>query len=107
MAEGTYINIDKAPVVGRGGGIVTRPLIVRHNTPEAKFTTGMTRFPPGQGAPMHTHNCDEQVTVLEGTGIYEVDLFLKSVNPQGLQRRASAWSPGIPGRARRVGVIGS
>ena len=22
---------------------------------------------------MHSHNCDEQVTVLEGSGIYEVD----------------------------------
>jgi quercetin dioxygenase-like cupin family protein len=73
MAEGTFIDIDKAPKVMRGGGIVTRPLIVRQNTPDAKFTTGMTRFPPGEGAPMHTHNCDEQVTVLEGTGIYEVD----------------------------------
>ena len=73
MADGTFIDIDKAPKVTRGGGIITRPLIVKHNTPDAKFTTGMTRFPPDQGAPMHSHNCDEQVTVVEGTGIYEVD----------------------------------
>ena len=73
MTEATFIDIDKAPKVMRGGGIVTRPLIVNHNTPGAKFTTGMTRFPPGEGAPMHTHNCDEQVTILEGTRIYEVD----------------------------------
>ena len=73
MATGTFIDIDKAPKIKRGGGILTRPLIVHHNTPDAKFTTGMTRFPPGEGAPMHSHNCDEQVTVLEGTGIYEVD----------------------------------
>ena len=51
---------------------------------------------------------DPQDFLSEGrTGLYEVDLFLKAVNPDGLQRRATAWSPGIPGRARRVGVIGS
>lgn len=45
---------------------------------------------------------------LEGgrTGIYEVDLFLKSVNPDGLSRRGLAWSPGMA-KNRRVGVIGS
>ena len=73
MTETTIIDIDEAPVVKRGGGIVTRPLIVRQNTPDAKFTTGMSTFPPGQGAPMHSHNCDEQVTVLEGRGEVEVD----------------------------------
>lgn len=41
------------------------------------------------------------------TGLYEVDLFLKAVNPNGLARRATAWGPGLTGRARRVGVLGS
>lgn len=36
------------------------------------------------------------------TGIPEVDLFVKSVNPAGLARRASVWSPDL-GRARRPG----
>lgn len=51
---------------------------------------------------------DPQDFLSEGrTGLYEVDLFLKAVNPNGLQRRATAWAPGISGRARRVGVLGS
>lgn len=51
---------------------------------------------------------DPQDFLMDGrTGLYEVDLFLKSVNPTGAQRRATAWAPGIKGRARRVGVIGS
>jgi hypothetical protein len=35
------------------------------------------------------------------TGIYEVDLFLRSVNPNRLQRQAAIWSPDV-GRARRT-----
>jgi len=41
------------------------------------------------------------------TGIYDVDLFIKAVNPNGLMRRATAWSPEVRGKGRRVGVIGS
>ncbi len=41
------------------------------------------------------------------TGIYDVDLFIKAVNPNGLARRATAWSPEVRGKGRRVGVIGS
>lgn len=50
---------------------------------------------------------DPQEFLNEGrTGLYEVDLFLKAVNPGGLQRRATAWSPGL-GKMRRVGALGS
>jgi hypothetical protein len=35
------------------------------------------------------------------TGIPEVDLFIKSVNPKNLQRRSTVWSPDT-GRARRT-----
>lgn len=35
------------------------------------------------------------------TGLYEVDLWLKSVNPHGMKRRGGAWTPDM-GRARRV-----
>ena len=41
------------------------------------------------------------------TGIYDVDLFISAVNPNGLMRRATAWSPEVRGKGRRVGVIGS
>lgn len=51
---------------------------------------------------------DPQEFLTEGrTGLYAVDLFLEAVNPFGLRRRATAWSPGIPGRARRVGSLNS
>src|SRR5262249_40543437 len=49
------------------------PLVTHHGAPEAKFTTGMSVYPKGKGAPLHTHNCDEQVTLLEGIGEVEID----------------------------------
>ena len=73
MSDSTIIKIGDAPVVSRGSGIVTRPLVTGASTANAQFTTGMTRFPPGEGAPMHSHNCDEQVTLLEGAGECEID----------------------------------
>lgn len=59
--------------IDRGSGISTVPLITVHSTPGAKFTTGMSSYPKGQGAPFHVHNCDEQVTLLEGVGEVEMD----------------------------------
>jgi len=69
----TILKIDSVNVLERGGGIKTWPLIVHQLAPHAQFTTGMSSFPKGQGAPMHSHNCDEQVTMLEGVGEVEVD----------------------------------
>ncbi|MFC9122311.1 cupin domain-containing protein [Streptomyces sp. NPDC057067] len=54
-------------LLDRGGSIVTTPLVT---TPSADgenlITSGMSVYPVGSGAPMHSHNCDEHVTVLEG-----------------------------------------
>lgn len=40
------------------------------------------------------------------TGIYAVDLFLSTVNPNGLTRRSRAWSPDLP-TAKRYPVVTS
>ena len=50
----------------RGDGVETRLMVGRSLSEVAPFTTGTTVFPAGAAAPMHSHNCDEQVTVLEG-----------------------------------------
>jgi quercetin dioxygenase-like cupin family protein len=72
MEESTILKADDIATINRGGGIATTPLVVHHKVPNARFTTGMTVFPPGEGAPMHSHNCDEQVTLLEGAGECEI-----------------------------------
>ena len=73
MSESTIVRIDDVNVIQRGGGVATRPLITRANAPTSLITTGITAFPAGEGARMHTHNCDEQVTILGGTGLVEID----------------------------------
>jgi mannose-6-phosphate isomerase-like protein (cupin superfamily) len=72
MSDVTIIKVDKVRRIERGSGIVTVPLVTKHSSSNAKFTTGMSTYPVGQGAPMHWHNCDEQVTLLDGTGEVEV-----------------------------------
>ena len=60
------------PVVDRGNGIQTTPLVTKELGSQ-HITTGITRFPVGAKVPMHSHNCDEQVTILEGEAEAELD----------------------------------
>jgi quercetin dioxygenase-like cupin family protein len=70
----TVIKADEVPRLGRGGGVVTIPLITRHTAQgENLITSGISSYPVGQGAPPHSHNCDEQVTLLSGLAEVEVD----------------------------------
>jgi mannose-6-phosphate isomerase-like protein (cupin superfamily) len=73
MSDAIIVHVDAVPVIQRGGGIQTVPLITPLITGEAKFTTGMSVYPKGKGAPLHCHNCDEQVTLLGGVGEVEID----------------------------------
>jgi quercetin dioxygenase-like cupin family protein len=69
----TIIKVAKVERLGRGGGVVTIPLITRHSAEEEnKITTGISTYPVGTGAPLHTHNCDEHVTLLEGSAEVEI-----------------------------------
>lgn len=40
------------------------------------------------------------------TGLWEVDLFIRSVNPQRSQQNASVWAPGLGTKVRRPGIGG-
>jgi len=72
MAEAHVLRIDSLPVVDRGNGIQTIPLVTKELGAK-HLTTGITRFPVGAKVPMHSHNCDEQVTILEGEAEAELD----------------------------------
>ncbi len=69
----TVIRIDSVPRFERGDGVITTLLVGRERAPDTVFTSGLTSFPPGRRAPMHSHNCGEQVTVMEGEGEVVVD----------------------------------
>jgi quercetin dioxygenase-like cupin family protein len=73
MEVATIIRIATVPKFDRGNGVVTKLLVGRESAPGSSFTSGITSFPPGRSAPLHSHNCGEQVTLLEGEGEVEVD----------------------------------
>ena len=52
--------------VDRGTGVVTFPYVGKWNTGENAVTSGVTVFEPGMGIPLHSHNVEETVLVLEG-----------------------------------------
>ena len=71
----------------RGGGARTIPLVTR-GIGSTSLLNGITEFDPGAAIPLHTHNCEESVLVLEGDAIAELD---------GVQHRMTAtdttWVP--------------
>ena len=56
----------------RGGGARTIPLVTR-KCGSADMINGITEFDPGASIPLHKHNCEESVMVLNGEAIVEID----------------------------------
>jgi mannose-6-phosphate isomerase-like protein (cupin superfamily) len=75
------IKLQDVPVLDRGSGIRTTPLVTHASVDDAKIATGISSYPRGEGAPLHRHNCDEQVTLLSGTGEVEIDGVLTPLVP--------------------------
>ena len=74
LATMTVIKVESVQRLGRGGGVVTIPLITRQSAGEENLiTTGISTYPVGTGAPCHSHNCDEHVTLLEGLAEAEIE----------------------------------
>ncbi|MET7892183.1 cupin domain-containing protein [Streptomyces mirabilis] len=70
----TIIKVASVPPLDRGGAVVTTPLITTSSAAgENRITSGMSVYPVGSGAPLHSHNCDEHVTILEGEAEVVVD----------------------------------
>lgn len=95
----TIIKDGERPSFERGNGVLTTLLVGRENAADTAFTSGTTRFPPGAGAPMHCHNCGEQVLILEGEAEVEVDGSVDRLGP-----RDTTYIPaGLPHRFVNVG----
>ena len=71
------IEFDNQDRVARGDGIESVRL-----TPEPLdgqgFVMGVTSFPPGTSIPLHSHNTIEQVTVVAGEGMAELNGELRA-----------------------------
>jgi mannose-6-phosphate isomerase-like protein (cupin superfamily) len=66
MADGVIVKYEEIVPFSRGDGVQTRLMVGKRIAETAPFTTGTTAFPAGSAAPLHSHNCAEQVTILEG-----------------------------------------
>jgi 3-isopropylmalate dehydrogenase len=78
----------------RGTGVRTLPYVGRWNAERNRVTTGITEFPAGAGIPLHTHNVEESVLILEGqaTAVIGEDRF-------DLEPGDATWAPaGVPHR---------
>lgn len=80
MSTAKIMTIDEVPLVDRGDGVATTLLVGTERVGKTAFTSGLTRFPPGRAAPVHSHNCDEMVILLEGEGEVEVDGITKRLS---------------------------
>ncbi|MEU4241682.1 cupin domain-containing protein [Actinoplanes sp. NPDC026619] len=87
-------------VLDRGGAVATTPLITTTSAAgENRITSGISVYPPGTGAPMHSHNCDEHVTILDGRAEVLVDGVVTR-----LERHDTTYIPSpIPHLFRNVG----
>ena len=82
------------PRFDRGAGVVTLPYVGRWNAEGNRVTTGITVFGPGTAIPLHTHNVEESVLILEGqaTAVIGEDSF-------DLEPGDATWAPaGLPHR---------
>ena len=61
-----HLKYKDLPQVVRGHGIVNQP-IASKSVGAKSLHSGITLMPPRTAVPIHSHNAEEQVTILEGT----------------------------------------
>ena len=61
-----HLPFSKIPKISRGNGIVNH-LIASKNIGASKIHSGITIIPPKTSVPAHSHNTEEQVTILKGS----------------------------------------
>lgn len=78
----------------RGNGVTTYPYVGKWNSSETTVTTGITAFRPGTGLPLHSHNVEESVLVLEGEATARIGERHVDLSPG-----SATWVPGgVPHR---------
>lgn len=66
------ISPDDVAPFDRGNGVATIPYVGKWNCEGNVVTTGQTRFQAGTGLPLHSHNVEESVLVLEGLATAQI-----------------------------------
>ena len=93
------IDPDDVVPFDRGNGVVTIPYVGKWNCAGNHVTTGQTQFAPGTGLPLHSHNVEETVLILEGDAVAEI-----GTQSFDLVAGQATWVPaGIPHRFHNRG----
>ena len=78
----------------RGTGVRTLPYVGKWNAEGNVVTTGITEFPEGTGIPLHTHDVEECVLVLDGLATAVIGEDSVDLGPGD-----ATWAPaGVPHR---------
>ena len=92
-APARVLRAGRMSAFDRGGGASTVPLVGAGVG--AGFINGMTVIGPGSAIPLHRHNCEESVVILEGRATAEID----GVRHDDLRPFDATWIPaGVPHR---------
>ena len=95
MSETKIFKIKDASTHERGDGVITTVLVTKEKC-GSRITSGLTSFPVGKEVPVHCHNCDEQVVLLEGECNVEI---------AGELRRYLQWIQHILKPVRITGLL--
>ena len=68
---GAVLRPSEITATERGGGARTIPLVTR-KVGSTRLLNGITSFEGGAAIPLHSHNCEESVMILEGNAIAEI-----------------------------------
>jgi quercetin dioxygenase-like cupin family protein len=66
------ITPDEVEAFDRGNGVVTIPYVGVWNCEDNHVTTGQTQFSVGTGLPLHSHNVEESVLILDGLATAQI-----------------------------------
>jgi putative monooxygenase len=92
-AEAKVLRPSELPVLERGGGARTTRLVSRA-CGSTSLLNGITTLDGGAAIPLHLHDCEESVLVLEGQAIAEV-----GGAPHAVTAGDVTWVPaGVPHR---------
>ena len=71
-APNLLIDPDEVTPFDRGNGVATIPYVGAWNCETNTVTTGQTQFQVGTGLPLHSHNVEESVLILEGLATAQI-----------------------------------
>lgn len=72
QAKSAILHEKDLPTISRVGGASTTQMVTPNCGAQA-FLNGFTDIPAGAAIPLHFHNCEESVLVVEGRATVEID----------------------------------